>query len=138
MGITGSELRLSDGRRVQIHSVEIRQTTAELYSWNSTAWASVVRKCQFVMGWQEGRPPAYVVPPPPPYLDYPRPPPEWLVCVKFASEPVSDELHHDSLAVLVFFCDDISESTVPQLVAAEIARMTETLWLAHCWDGDPF
>ena len=120
MGIAGREFRLSDGRRVGIHSVEIRQPTAELYSWNSTAWASVLRKCQFVMGWQEGRPPAYVVPPPPPYLgdeDYPRPPPEWLVCVKLASEPVSDELVHDSLAVLVFFCDDISESTVAQLVA---------------------
>jgi len=141
MGSIGNELRLSDGRRIRIHSVEIKRSTAGMYSWNSTAWAHLLQECQFAMGWQEGMPRAYVVPPAPPYRgdeDYPRPPPEWLVCVKLASEPVRPELVYDSLVVLVFFCDDISESTVVQLVAPEVARMTESLWLAHCWDGDPF
>ena len=142
MGIAGSELRLSDGRRVEIDSVEIRQPTARMYAWNSGAWAAVLRRCQFAMGCgREGIPPAYVVPLAPPYLgdeDYLRPPPEWLVCVKLASEPVRDQQCHKSFAVLVFFCDDISESTVAQLVTPEVARMTESLWLAHSWDWDPF
>lgn len=128
-----SQLRLRDGRRVDINRVEIAQSMAGFLEGDpARIWDIVLKESSRVMGGSGGGRPAYVVTPVSIRADR-NWLPEWRVCVRLESTPI-DRLHDGSWMTLVFFCSDIASASVPELVSAELAGLSEEVWKDHSWD----
>ena len=128
-----SQLCLRDGRRVDIIRVEIAQSMAGFLEGDpARIWDIVLKESSRVMESGGGR--AYVVTPVSIRADR-NWLPEWRVRVKLESTP-NDSLHDGSWMTLVFFCSDIASASVPELVSAELAGLSEEVWKDHSWDWD--
>lgn len=131
-----SQLCLRDGRKVDINRVEIAESMEGwLEGHPARIWDIVLKQSTRVMGSGGGdRPPAYVVTPVSVWA-VGNCLPKWRVCVRLESTPI-DRLHDRSWMTLVFFCSDIASASVPELVSAELAGLTEEVWKDHSWDWD--
>lgn len=128
-----SQLCLRDGRRVGIDRVEIAQSMAGFLEGDpARIWDIVLKESsRFTFG-GGGR--TYVVTPVSIRADR-NWLPFWRVCVRLESTPI-DSLHDGSWMTLVFFCSDIASASVPELVSAELAGLSEEVWKDHSWDWD--
>ncbi|HOB49293.1 MAG TPA: hypothetical protein PKK01_08250 [Mycobacterium sp.] len=127
-----SQLRLRDGRYVDINSVEIAQSMAGFLEGDpARIWDIVLKQSARVMG---GSRPAYVVTPVSIRADR-NWLPEWRICVRLESTPI-DRLHDGSWMTLVFFCSDLASASVPELISAELAGLSEEVWKEHSWDWE--
>lgn len=125
-----SQLCLRDGRRVDINRVEIAQSMAGFLEGDpARIWDIVLKQSSRVMG---SGAPAYVVTPVSIRADR-NWLPEWRICVRLESTPI-DRLYDGSWMTLVFFCTDIASASVPELVSAELAGLSEEVWKDHSWD----
>jgi hypothetical protein len=62
--------------------------------------------------------------------------PEWRVCVRLESTPIDSRLYDGSWMTLVFFCSDIASASVPELVSAELADLSEEVWKDYSRDWE--
>jgi len=130
-----SQLCLRDGRRVDINRVEIAQSMEGFLEGHpARIWDIVLKRSSGAMGGSGGGRPAYVVTPVS-ISEYGNWLPEWRVCVRLESTPI-DRLHDGSWLTLVFFCSDLASASVPELVSAELAGLSEEVWKDHSWDWD--
>ena len=121
-----SQLCLRDGRRVDISRVEIAHSMAGFLEGDPARIWDIVLK--------ESSRAAYVVTPVSIRADR-NWLPEWRVCVELESAPIDS--HHDvSSMTLVLFCSDIAGASVPELVSAELAVLSEEVWKDHSRDWD--
>jgi hypothetical protein len=59
----------------------------------------------------------------------------WRLCRgSFSHSVIFQSLHDGSWMTLVFFCSDIASASVPELVSAELAGLSEEVWKDHSWD----
>ena len=126
-----SRLCLRDGRRVDINRVEIAQSMAGFLEGDpARIWDIVLKESSRVMGSR-----AYVVTPVSTRADR-NWLPEWRVCVRLESTPIDSRLYDASWMILVFFCSDIASASVPELVSAELAGLSEEVWKDYSRDWE--
>jgi len=130
-----SQLCLRGGRKVDINRVEIAESMAGFLEGHpARIWDIVLEESTRAMGGSGGGRPAYVVTPVSVWAEG-NCLPKWRVCVRLESTPI-DRLHDGSWLTLVFFCSDLASASVPELVSAELAVLSEEVWKDHSWDWD--
>jgi hypothetical protein len=135
------DLHLVDGRRITIDSIHIAESTAGIVYVPSPerAWHMVADTETTGMPGSWGALPTFVVPPVSVQRDA-RILPRWKVYTRLISEslePLAGPFGGGSHLILVFFCNDITNSPITEVIGWQLASLDEAAWRRYAQDWEP-